>query len=60
MPLTEAQLWERRYIEKAREYAKLLLAVAERELELFEERVARECMDGALGHVITKAREALG
>lgn len=40
--MTEAQTWEERYLLEAHKYARFLLAVTERELELFRERVARE------------------
>jgi hypothetical protein len=39
--MTDAEKWEERYLLEAQKYARLLLAVAERELDLLRERVAQ-------------------
>lgn len=48
MPLTEAETWEQRYLLEAQRYARLLLSVTEREIEIFEQRTAeREAVRAA-------------
>jgi hypothetical protein len=38
--VTEAEMWEERYLLEAQRYARLLLASTERELDMLRERIA--------------------